>query len=524
MKVFGTTANFVIKYDDSFSDAVKGAAAVYSIVESEFAVLTGWFGITSGFGPSHVVTVALDRTDFGGVNNGYDSGGLIHLQIQQGVTDDIVAAERTKSFFVAEFVEILMDYRNQHGPESWNPAHSDGEGLSRFCARERFRVGYDTAFSFVEVNTWLNSPRNNFIDSPENTDKEGLSIALSMLFIYFLRSQLNFQVDKIIQSGGENLEKTYTALTGSTNGYMALRNVIDPFYPPGADHNAADDNIFPLYDVAHRHADLSIGYAQLTPWLEVGSSSAPVYLLGCGRKTYSFQILAGQQEALCTAKAVGFAMPRFEWRINGATPLPDQGTESTQAPCLISRFTLNDPTTLSQSYEVLTVECTVTTTGFESQVRLTCPSLTGIANWNVSVDAFDTFFAPNTATTVTSSSPLINEELKWEPAYYTDISNCRNNFLRELRQIAAPFDTLSEAVAILKTLPDPPIYLESRLLGFQLTRVVALIRDLQRNNNSEIAEKIYQFVEYRYAPVLRLLVKLPWALQHGSIDSASRQK
>src|SRR5260221_355045 len=81
------STNFAIHYEDSIANSQTRAGAIASVCEAEFAVLNGWFGITTGFGTGDRIHVYLDQPDGSGANNfGYQSGGAtnIHLDVQSG--------------------------------------------------------------------------------------------------------------------------------------------------------------------------------------------------------------------------------------------------------------------------------------------------------------------------------------------------------------------------------------------------------------------------------------------------------
>jgi hypothetical protein len=80
---------------------------------------------------------------------------------------------------------------------------------------------YENAYYNVNggafINSWLqSSARTDWITNPEATDKDEVSFGCSMLFIYYLYSQLGYPMDQIITQAGDTLEATYQALTGNS--------------------------------------------------------------------------------------------------------------------------------------------------------------------------------------------------------------------------------------------------------------------------------------------------------------------
>jgi hypothetical protein len=155
------TTNFVISYDDDpTKPCTKRAAALAASCEREFNVLTGWFGITDGFGTDNRIQVGLTLPDgAGGSNRGYQTGGASNMSLdaQLGNNNDANADQIVRMIFVAELVDIFMDKRGQQGSGTWNRGDSSGEGLSQLCALLRAPVGHALYYS-VWVNTWLPAP------------------------------------------------------------------------------------------------------------------------------------------------------------------------------------------------------------------------------------------------------------------------------------------------------------------------------------------------------------------------------
>ena len=229
-----TTTNFVIKYDDSNSQAQGMATAIAAVAENEFTVLTGWFNITSGFGASDRITVTVQSIAAGGANNfGYQSGGNSTINVNFLPPGFTAAQANTIApmMFINEIVEVFMSFNNQHGPSTWNAGHSDGEGLSQFCGILRFPAGHYQAYpSFV--NSWLSSTRPDFVTSNKNTDTDAVSFGCALLFLFYLNTQLGFTPSQIIQNGAATLAGLYTNLTGdSSNPFGFFLQLVETALP-----------------------------------------------------------------------------------------------------------------------------------------------------------------------------------------------------------------------------------------------------------------------------------------------------
>ena len=74
------------------------------------------------------------------------------------------ANEIAKMMFVAELVEIFMDFNNQKsGHTTWVAGHSDGEGLSQICSIMRFPTGHYDAYTSW-VNKWLSRAQLGIVE------------------------------------------------------------------------------------------------------------------------------------------------------------------------------------------------------------------------------------------------------------------------------------------------------------------------------------------------------------------------
>ena len=249
-----STANFNIQYEDKFPNAKIRATAIAAVCENEFAVLTGWFRIPASFGTGDRITLIFDLPNGTGANNqGYQPGGrsTIHLDTQDGNSNNSNAAEIVKMLFVNELVEIFMGYLSQHGLKRWRAGDSSGEGLSQLCGILRFPTGHYLYYGSF-VNQWLISTRFDFVNSPEATDKNSISFGCALVFLFYLFSQLGFRVDDIIAAGDQTLDGVYRNLTGviSPNPFPHFKKLLDSYFPGVSPITSGNlDNPFPLKEI-----------------------------------------------------------------------------------------------------------------------------------------------------------------------------------------------------------------------------------------------------------------------------------
>jgi len=241
------------------------AAALPTAFETDFAILCGWFGIAvgPGFGPSNRVIVTLNKTIRGASNGGYNvNNPSMTVNVNLGGTQDSVV-----HLFAEEMVEILMSFP---GKWKWDAGDSGGEGLSRVTG-DLLHPSSAPATTANNVNAWLASDPTtdptaavadsefrkdwvsaNFTGGPLKAgnsvpgDQDSYSFGCSMLFINYLRDQLGYSMNEIIQSGTGTLDGTYRAISrAAIGGFAQFKRLLDVHFPgPGRKSNT--DNPFPL--------------------------------------------------------------------------------------------------------------------------------------------------------------------------------------------------------------------------------------------------------------------------------------
>jgi hypothetical protein len=127
----------------------------------------------------------------------------------------------------------------------WDCGASNGEGLSRVFANDMY-PGAEPA-DFRSASVWLNTQgRPDYVDTTDPTDTNYVSIGCSVLFLNWLRFQLNYTWSQIIQAGAPTLAATYTNLTGQTDGWNQFAALIEANYPEGQTYDLGTDNPFPV--------------------------------------------------------------------------------------------------------------------------------------------------------------------------------------------------------------------------------------------------------------------------------------
>jgi hypothetical protein len=234
----GTTPHFAVNYDQALgANGPVLADAVLGSCEADYARLQALFGnISIGGLP---FTVYVEVGTFGAYHASCAATGLTCAAFT-GNDSDLI-----KFLVAVEASEVLMADQQR----GWNCGASAGEALSRVIGAE-FYPGELTPpgvnGSFKTGNFWLNGGRPNFVDNTDPTDRNKVSIGCGALFINWLRFQLGFSLNQIVQAGGTTLEQTYQSLTKRTDGFSRFSSLITYHFPLGTTASLGDDNPFPL--------------------------------------------------------------------------------------------------------------------------------------------------------------------------------------------------------------------------------------------------------------------------------------
>ncbi len=125
----------------------------------------------------------------------------------------------------------------------WDCGRSNGEGLSRVLATDAYPKELD---GFATASVWLDSNRDNFIDHNFNSDTNGPANGCSVLFLNWLRFQLNYSWQQIAGAAAPTLAQTYRRLTGTNDGSQQFEHLINTQFPKGTPSGLVTDNPFPL--------------------------------------------------------------------------------------------------------------------------------------------------------------------------------------------------------------------------------------------------------------------------------------
>lgn len=231
----GSTTHFAISYDSSMGNA--GAIVANGLLATSEA---DWKRVSDAFGglvPSGgQIQVKVEKTTGGGSND-----NLRNVDIRTG-TD----LQQARYVLVSEIAEIFMVA--QRG--GWAPGNSKGEALSRLLGADAYPAvpGPD---GYLTASSWLNSSdRKDWVTANEATDTDFASTGCAILFLNYLRTQLEMPLTGIIADRSATLQGIYKNLTGSSDAFAPFARLLQEHFPAGRPVNLPNENPFPFSQLA----------------------------------------------------------------------------------------------------------------------------------------------------------------------------------------------------------------------------------------------------------------------------------
>ena len=232
----GSTAHFNVYYNPPLGAAGQRIAnGVLGVCERDYRLLSRIF---SGITPASLpVNIILARLPQGGAYHYGCAATTIYSDVR---TAPSVAPVFSSFLALAELVEVFEANQGR----GWNCGASNGEGLSRVLATARYPR---QIAGFATAATWLNQGRPDFVNRTDPTDGNPLSTGCAVLFLNYLRYQLNYRWRDIVAAAGQTLSVTYMRLTGdASNPFPPFKALLAANFPPGQQAVLNTDNPFPI--------------------------------------------------------------------------------------------------------------------------------------------------------------------------------------------------------------------------------------------------------------------------------------
>ncbi len=227
---YGTTKNFVVLYDSSFTgsgqpDGVALAQGVLDYCEYDLARLSKLFG---NIMPSSLPIKIQLVPGNGGASNDLLNNIYCYCNLS---TEPL----GLPGLVAAEEAEIFMNQQTK----GWIPSWSNGEALSRVCGQILYP---NRAWLFCTGDSWLNGvstsqnpARSNWVDNVFHTDQDYVSIGCGSLFLNYLAYQVKLRWPDIIGAGGptKNTLAETAEILGVQNPWPNFSTLIETYIPPG---------------------------------------------------------------------------------------------------------------------------------------------------------------------------------------------------------------------------------------------------------------------------------------------------
>ncbi len=498
------TTHFVIRYDDSIgAGAAARAQAVVATCERDLAKTSFYLPYSSGIGrdpylEGHRIDVQVVDliTNRGGANNS-STGGTVHPfhTIQIGAINAAggpVSDDFARFLFVAELAEVLM---RAYG---WNPSDSRGEALSRVIAEELYPTQAYGEGGAPWVTPWLRtSPRDfRYIWENEHTDINIFSFGIAILYINYLRSQLNHGLKDICGAGGTTLLEAFRHLNGNQgdDGVAGFRDLLEKHYPSGKPLTLLTNNPFPLYDVRDRRVTISVRQSVERSLAGVEASdridaavvgrwgSAPLQtahlapFFNCAARDYLYVVDSSPRRLDWVASVRGFSIPRFSWRVNGEELTAASGTVTVPAKVSIDDPANPDAQKLATEQFSFRYEYQDEFSFAALNNRLVIRNNSRSGHYQVLVEVSVQEGIERDGTTMANSAVRMDAaSVVYEQAFYEDSRRCSE---AARAAVGRHVKGVAKVVEFAHTLPDPPpqgaihelleagcVFLRGRLFG-----------------------------------------------------------
>src|SRR5215467_5981372 len=227
----GQTRHFTVYVDPALGpDGSADAQGVLAACEADYAKVSGYFNELAA-GPFTVVLFS-------------NPGGAYHdtcaaTDLFCDAKTDPAGGDYSEFLNVAEFVEVFEATQAR----GWDCGKSNGEGLSRVLATDAYPGELD---GFATAAAWLDSARHNFVDHTFHTDTDPTANGCSVLFLNWMRFQLNYSWAQIVGAAAPTLGATYAGLTGKQDGFTRFESALYKRFPKGMPSGLTTDNPFPI--------------------------------------------------------------------------------------------------------------------------------------------------------------------------------------------------------------------------------------------------------------------------------------
>jgi hypothetical protein len=518
VQTVGTTTHFIVTYDDAAgTPAQTNASALLATVEFDLFRLKTYFPYEAKLGTdplaSNPISIRLQDTNFqgqpgpqrgGGSNSGNiaapGSPGVKPQPVQMLInafganTNAAAPPDYVRFVFVAELTEQLMLFYN------WPQDTNQSESISRVMAELLYPTQpYDTQNCVSPapwVNDWLavrSTDTTQYLSTSVPGEFNSIAYGCGILFVNYMRFQLNLSLPDICQAAGSTLADRYHQVSGLTDDPLAAMNaLLDKHFL--ANPKLANNNPFPLLDAPNRQVFLQFaapsdhttrgifGVAHLRPFFN------------CPAKDYQFWWMRSEVTQTVTASTFGFGDPQFQWKIgaypvwvassSGSTPtdvaVPDPNDPNApihEAADFMFNFSHAETGALTEATSALQV----TNTGFQGDYTV-----------DISVSVTERVDDGKNAVIAHQKVDFNTLWVLYDQQYQNDQTACAERFKQALDNVPK----LEQLINLIKTLPDPP---SDRTLEQAIAAALEIERQILEIEGSDkaMASKVARYVAWR---------------------------
>jgi hypothetical protein len=514
----GTTTHFIVTYDDAAGTAAQtNASALLATVEFDLFRLKTYFPYEAKLGTdplaSNPISIRLQDTNFQGQpgpqRGGGSNNGNIAAPVSPGVkpqpvqmlinafganTNAAAPPDYVRFVFVAELTEQLMLFYN------WPQNTNQSESISRVMAELLYPTQpYDTQNCVSPapwVNDWLaarSTDTTQYLSTSVPGENNSIAWGCGILFLNYMRFQLNLSLPDICQAAGPTLADRYHQVSGLTNDPLAAMNaLLDKHFLANA--KLANNNPFPLLDAANRQVFLQFAApsTHTTRGLSGVAHLRPFF--NCPAKDYQFLWMRSEVTQKVTASTFGFGDPQFQWKIGAysawvasssgsaatdvAVPDPkDPNAPVHEAADFMFNFSHAETGTLTEATSALQV----TNTSFQGDYTV-----------DISVSVTERVDDDKNAVVAHQKVDFNTLWVLYDQQYQDDQTACAKRFEQALDNVPK----LEQLINLIKTLPDPPSdrTLEQAIAAaLEIERQIAEIAD----SDKAMASKVARYVAWR---------------------------
>jgi hypothetical protein len=467
LNLAGEETHFTVHYDKAIGATAPAVAqAVLDICEADLKRLSQYMPFKMNedgdpFTAPHPkidVQIVNDPTGpaYGGADNsGFSTNRQSVIRINPFARANTPIADDYAGFlFVAEMAEILMGFYR------WDTGSSQGEALSRVMAEE-----LHPASTSNFVNVWLGFPRprpdwitrNEPADGPFiHGDLDPIAYGCGIIFIYFLRYQLNHSYEQICGAEGSLLSDRYRTLTGASDDpSVRMNKLLDDHFGSGP-VQLVGNNPFPLYSGDGRRVFLAFAKPTATSYnLSLAGTVHIRPFFTCPAADYPYRVVGSTVTQVVTATTLGIAFPSFRWHINGRTLTSQhEAAVTVEAKVEIPVVTTPDEPTRDTRTFIFDYQISqqTDTSGTSSTLTITSRSLDGRYRLEIEVDA-DEMLVPSGAVSTNGGTAVETRSVVYGGTYQADWVRCETAFRKV---VAVKLPSVQSLLAFLREGPTPP--------------------------------------------------------------------